>query len=105
MLYFAPYLQSLFLTFQSTLAVQTEKWFILAFPTSTMADSSLISNAFRIHLMSGLLTKTFLFQLVSLEGDGINSTTVIFRKKIMELQRLPFCFKQSQSEIQLPARL
>lgn len=105
MLYFAPYLQSLFLTFQSILAVQTEKWFLLAFPTSTKADSSLISNACRIHLLSGLLTKTFLFQLVSLEGDGINSTTVIFRKKkMMELQRLLFCFKQSQPEIQLPVR-
>lgn len=46
-----------------------------------MADSSLISNTCRMHLVTGLLTTAFLFQLVSLEGDGINSTTVIFRKK------------------------
>lgn len=34
----------------------------------------------------------FLFQLVSLEGDGINSITVIFRKTDRS-SKATFCFK------------
>jgi len=61
--------------------MQTDKLFLLVSSASIVADSGLISNVCKIYLLSGDKSPhRFLFQLVSLEGDGINSITVIFIK-------------------------
>lgn len=87
------FLDFLFLPFQIILAMQTDKWFFFVSPTSIVADSGLISTVCKIYLVSGLLIhRDFFFNLFSWKVME-SMLLLLFSEKMIEVQRLLFCFK------------